>query len=59
LEARKIFLDEDAVNLIGHTLFETLTNDERMIINYIAEKGYMNVSSQGSCLQALRGADVP
>jgi ATP-dependent DNA helicase RecG len=50
IEARKVFSDEDAINIIGKAVFETLTDDERMIINYIAEKGYMNVSDANRLL---------
>ena len=50
IEARKVFVDEDAINVIGKAIFETLSDDERMIINYIAEKGHMNVSDANRLL---------
>jgi ATP-dependent DNA helicase RecG len=50
MAARKIFVDEDAVNVIGRALFETLTNDERLIINYVAEREHMNVSDANRLL---------
>jgi ATP-dependent DNA helicase RecG len=50
VDARKIFVDEDAANIIGRVLFDTLKDDERMIINYIAERGHMNVSDANRLL---------
>lgn len=50
IEARKVFIDEDAINLIGRSIFETLSDDEKMIINCIAEKGFINVSDANRLL---------
>jgi ATP-dependent DNA helicase RecG len=44
IAARKIFVDSDAAKLIGEAIFRTLTEDERQIINYLAEKRLTNVS---------------
>jgi ATP-dependent DNA helicase RecG len=44
IAARKIFVDSDAAKLIGEAIFKTLTEDERRIINYLAEQSVINVS---------------
>jgi ATP-dependent DNA helicase RecG len=44
IQHRKLWVDEDAAALIGKALFEGLTDDERRIINYVAEFNSANVS---------------
>lgn len=51
IEARKVFLDEDAAKLIGEALFNSLNEEEKTIINFIAEKGKISVSDANRILQ--------
>lgn len=55
IAARKIFLDSDAAKVIGEAIFKTLTNDERQVINYLAENETINVSDA----QRLLGKSWP
>jgi ATP-dependent DNA helicase RecG len=55
IAARKIFVDSDAAKLIGEAIFRTLTEDERQIINYLAENEFVNVSDA----QRLLGRSWP
>lgn len=55
IAARKVFVDSDAAKLIGEAIFRTLSEDERQIINYLAEKGSINVSEA----QRLTGRSWP
>lgn len=55
IAARKIFVDSDAAKLIGEAIFKTLTEDERQIINYLAEHATTNVSDA----QRLLGRSWP
>ena len=41
---RKVFIDADAMKIIGKTIFENLNEHERRIINFIAERNRINVS---------------
>lgn len=41
---RKVWIDKDASDLVGVLLWKKLTDDERRIINFIAEHGAMSVS---------------
>jgi ATP-dependent DNA helicase RecG len=43
VEARKEFVDASALKLIGEQVYAQLSNDEKNVINYIAEKGLINV----------------
>jgi len=55
IAARKIFVDSDAAKLIGEAIFQTLTEAERQIINYLAERRVINVSE----VQQLTGRSWP
>jgi len=55
IAARKIFLDSDAAKVIGEAIFKTLTQDERQVINYLAENKTINVSDA----QRLLGKSWP
>ncbi len=55
IAARKIFLDSDAAKLVGEAIFKTLTQDERQVINYLAEHEAVNVSEA----QRLTGRSWP
>jgi ATP-dependent DNA helicase RecG len=55
IAARKIFLDSDAAKLVGEVIFKTLSENERQVINYLAEQHQMNVSEA----QRLTGRSWP
>ncbi len=42
---RKVWLDSDAITVVGEALFTTLTQDEKRAINFIAEHGEISVSN--------------
>ncbi len=44
------FLDEDAAKLIGEAIFGSLDEQEKVVINFIAEKGNINVSDANRVL---------
>lgn len=44
VEARKTFIDANVADLIGRNLWETLTDHERLLINFVSEKGQMSVT---------------
>jgi ATP-dependent DNA helicase RecG len=44
IQQRKKWVDFDASSLIGKAVFETLTEQERQVINYVAEYKKINVS---------------
>jgi ATP-dependent DNA helicase RecG len=44
IEHRKAFLNPSIAEMIGASLYERLTEDERMLCNFIAEKGKASVS---------------
>ncbi|QCO17179.1 hypothetical protein D3869_18115 (plasmid) [Azospirillum brasilense] len=50
IEARKEFVDAGALKLIGETVYETLAQEEKQVINYVAEKGTINVSEASRLL---------
>src|SRR5205085_4440220 len=41
---RKVWVDKDATEIVGAAIFNTLTTDERRVINFIAEMGNISVS---------------
>jgi len=59
IEARKEFVDAGALKLIGESLYEQLAAEEKQIINFVAEKGSINVSDANRLLhrdwQTARG----
>lgn len=44
VEARKTFIDANVADLIGRNLWETLTEQEKLLINFVSEKGSISVS---------------
>lgn len=49
---RKQLLDSDAMAIVGEVIFKTLTQEERLAINYAAEHGKINVSDLMRLLQS-------
>jgi len=41
---RKVWIDSDAAAIVGEAIFESLSQEERRIINWVAENGKINVS---------------
>ena len=56
IEARKEFVDASALKLIGEQIYSQLSNEEKNIINFIAEKGHINVSDTNRLLHKDWGA---
>lgn len=50
IEARKEFLDAGAIKLIGESVYEQLSAQEKQVINFVAEKGSINVSDANRLL---------
>ncbi len=50
IEARKEFVDSGALKIIGQTVYEQLSQDEKQVINFIAEKNAINVSDANRLL---------
>lgn len=50
-EARKTFVDANAAKVIGASIFQSLSEREKLIVNYVAEKGVVNVSDATRVLQ--------
>jgi hypothetical protein len=50
IEARKQFVDAGAMKLIGEQVFDSLTPDEKQVINFVAEHGRINVSDANRIL---------
>ncbi len=44
IQQRRIWIDADAAGVVGEMIFRTLTEDEKRIINFVAEHGEINVS---------------
>ncbi len=44
IEHRRTFLNSGAANVVGAALYETLTEHERLVINFVAEQGKISVS---------------
>jgi ATP-dependent DNA helicase RecG len=44
IKHRKVFIDSDAISIVGAALFDTLTEEERRAINFVAERGTVSVS---------------
>ena len=51
-EARKTFVDAEAIRLVGAALFEKLGERERVVVNYAAERGNLNVSDTTRILKS-------
>lgn len=47
---RKVFLDSDAIQFLGEAAFKSLSDSERQIINFIAERGKISVSDANRLL---------
>lgn len=50
-EARKTFVDASAAKVLGEALFSKLEPREKMVVNYVAENGVVNVSDANRVLQ--------
>lgn len=51
VDARKEFVDAAALKLIGESVYEHLTNEEKMVINFIAENGKINITDTNRLLR--------
>lgn len=51
IEARKEFLEAGALKLIGEAVFEQLEQSEKQVINFVAERGNINVSDANRLLR--------
>jgi ATP-dependent DNA helicase RecG len=51
VQARKTFVDADAARLLGERVFAGLTERERLVVNYVTERGAINVSDANRVLQ--------
>ncbi len=51
IEARKTFVDADALKLLGESVYEQLSSEEKLVINFIADKGKINVSDANRVLR--------
>ena len=50
VEARKEFVEAGALKLLGENVYEDLSTDEKMIINFLADRGKINVSDTNRIL---------
>ncbi len=50
VEARKEFVDAGALKLLGEGVYEQLSGPEKQVINFLAEKGSINVSDANRLL---------
>ena len=50
IEARKEFIEAGALKLIGESIYEQLTTEEKQVINFVAETGKINVSDANRLL---------
>ena len=44
IRQRKVWVDSDAANMIGETIFATLTEDEKRALNFVVEHGKVTVT---------------
>jgi ATP-dependent DNA helicase RecG len=44
IQKRKLWSDEDSMKVLGQSLFEQLTDEERQVVNYVIEYGKINTS---------------
>lgn len=51
LAARKTFVDADAAKMLGEKVFAGLSERERLVVNYVTERGSINVSDANRILQ--------
>jgi ATP-dependent DNA helicase RecG len=51
IEARKEFVEAGALKLIGESVYEQLSQEEKQVINFLAEKSRINVSDANRLLQ--------
>lgn len=51
IEARKEFVEAGALKLIGEAVYEQLEQNEKQIINFVAERGHINVSDVNRLLR--------
>lgn len=50
IEARKEFVEAGALKLLGEAVYEKLDGREKLIINFVAERGHINVSDANRIL---------
>lgn len=50
IEARKEFVEAGALKLLGEAVYEKLDQREKLIINFVAERGHINVSDANRVL---------
>jgi predicted HTH transcriptional regulator len=50
IEARKEFVEAGALKLIGEAVYEELGQSEKQIINFVAERGHINISDANRLL---------
>ena len=51
VEHRKTFIDANVADLIGRSLWDTLTEQEKLLINFVSEKGSISVSDAARLIQ--------
>jgi ATP-dependent DNA helicase RecG len=51
IEARKEFVEAGALKLIGESVYEQLEQSEKQVINFVAERGHINVSDANRLLR--------
>lgn len=51
IAARKAFVDADAARLLGQKVFAGLSERQRLVVNYVSERGSINVSDANRILQ--------
>lgn len=51
IAARKAFVDADAARLLGQKVFAGLSERQRLVVNYVTERGSINVSDANRILQ--------
>jgi ATP-dependent DNA helicase RecG len=56
IEARKEFVEAGALKLIGEAVYEKLDQSEKQLINFVTERGYINVSDASRLLRRDWGA---
>ena len=51
IKYRKVFIDSDAIAIVGAVLFDSLSPEERRAINFVAERGTISVSDLQRVIQ--------
>lgn len=50
IEARKTFVEAGALKILGESIYEQLSSEEKLVINFLADKGKINVSDANRVL---------